>query len=86
MNTANTLPDKNAKNRAITALKKKKNHIDSHEENKRKPIFERELALLVALQGESSWKGWGWGWGDIHWKDASRWREDAVWETLQDRT
>ena len=28
MNTANTLPDKNAKNRAITALKKKRNHID----------------------------------------------------------
>ena len=28
-------------------------------------LFERELALLVALQGESSWKG---GWGDVHWK------------------
>ena len=28
-------------------------------------IFERELALLVALQGESSWKG-GWGGVDIH--------------------
>ena len=25
-------------------------------------LFERELALLVALQGESSWKG---AWGDI---------------------
>ena len=32
-------------------------------------IFERELALLVALQGESSWKGGAWR-GDIHWKDA----------------
>ena len=42
-------------------------------------IFERELALLVALQGESSWKGWG-GWGDIHWKDAtSRWTEGRSW-------
>ena len=27
-----------------------------------KVLFERELALLVALQGESSWKGC---WGDI---------------------
>ena len=39
--------------------------------NKRKPflLFERELALLVALQGKSSWKG-GAGHGDVHWKDA----------------
>ena len=27
-------------------------------------IFERELALLVALQGESIWKGGGGGLGD----------------------
>jgi len=25
-------------------------------------IFERDLALLVALQVESTWKGCGWGW------------------------
>ena len=38
-------------------------------------IFERELALLVALQGESIWKGASAaaGWGDIHWKDATSW-------------
>ena len=31
-------------------------------------VFERELALLVALQGESSWKGAAAaaGWEDIH--------------------
>ena len=29
------------------------------------PVFERELALLVTLQGESTWKGWGGGL-DIH--------------------
>ena len=23
-------------------------------------LFERELALLVALLGTTSWKGWGW--------------------------
>ena len=28
-------------------------------------IFERELASLVALQGEGIWKGWGGG-VDIH--------------------
>ena len=28
-------------------------------------VFERELALLVALQGESIWKGCS-GWGDVH--------------------
>ena len=33
-------------------------------------IFERELALLVALQGASSWKGGAWR-GDIHWKNAT---------------
>ena len=49
MNTANTLPDKNAKNRAITALKKKKNHIDSHEENKRKPIFKKDLVQNTTI-------------------------------------
>ena len=27
-------------------------------------FFEGELALLVALQGASIWKG-GWSWGDI---------------------
>ena len=34
-------------------------------------IFERELALLVALQGESSWKGGSGGGGDFHWKGAT---------------
>ena len=29
-------------------------------------IFERQLALLVALQGESIWKGGGGCWGDIN--------------------
>ena len=28
-------------------------------------LFDRELALLVTLQGESIWKGWGGG-EDIH--------------------
>ena len=31
-------------------------------------IFQCELALLVALQGESIWKGGG----DVHWRDATR--------------
>ena len=35
-------------------------------------LFERELALLVALQGESSRKGTAGGLEDIHWKDAIR--------------
>ena len=35
-------------------------------------IFERKLALLVALQGESSWKGGSGGGGDVHWKGAIR--------------
>ena len=39
-------------------------------------IFERELALLVALQGESSWKG-GSAWGDSHRKDATRRRTEG---------
>ena len=29
-------------------------------------LFERELALLVALQGESIWKGCSAGGGDVH--------------------
>ena len=29
-------------------------------------LFECELALLVALEGESIWKGGGSG-GDVHW-------------------
>ena len=29
-------------------------------------LFERELALLVAFQGESIWKGGGGCWGDIN--------------------
>ena len=37
-------------------------------------IFERELALLVALLREHIWKAFG----DIHWKDAiRRWRKDS---------
>ena len=36
-------------------------------------FFERELALLVALQGKSIWKGGGGGAaaGGVHWKDAT---------------
>ena len=34
--------------------------------------FECELAQLVALQGESSWKGAAAAaWGDLHWKVAT---------------
>ena len=40
-------------------------------------IFERELALLVALQGESSWKGGSAAWGDSHRKDATRRRTEG---------
>jgi len=36
-------------------------------------IFERELALLVALRGESSWKG---GHCDVHWKASGQWVVD----------
>ena len=43
-------------------------------------VIERELALLVALQGESSWKGGG-GHGDVHWKDVtSMWTEVSIEE------
>ena len=35
--------------------------------------IERKLALLVALQGESIWKGGSAGWGDVHQKDATTW-------------
>ena len=38
--------------------------------SKVKSIFVGELALLVALQGESNWKGGGGG-GDDHLKDAT---------------
>ena len=38
------------------------------------PLFKRKLALLVALHGDSSWKGESAAaamLGDIHWKDTA---------------